>query len=102
MESGSYAASNAVLLSILFLLDSITIIAAVRPTNAHCIASTAIPISLTMPPLPVIGFPGILVIIHIAMRTSVPITPTPYHTLPHLLSLESPRIAEQLHLRRRV
>src|SRR5437867_10134603 len=53
------------------------------PTNAHSITSTADPISFIMPALLVIGLPGILVIIHIVMRTRVPPMPTLYHTLPH-------------------
>ena len=57
----------------------------VRPMNAPSAASTAIPIALAPDPLPLMGFPGILVITQSAIRIIVPPIPTKYHGLRYLL-----------------
>ena len=49
--------------------------------------SITIAISLIGPPLPVIGFSGILVITHIIINIRVPPIPMKYHILPHLFSI---------------
>lgn len=58
------------------------------PMNAASNTSIVIAIGLPAgPPLPVMGLPGIRVIIQSAMNTIVPPIPIAYHGIPHLLTM---------------
>jgi hypothetical protein len=67
-----------------------------EPMNAAWNTSIVIAMGLPAgPPLPVMGLPGIRVMIQSAMNTMVPAIPIAYQGIPHFLSSVLSRILEQ-------